>query len=56
MNFEIEEQGDAVILRPLLGIRESTLDELEGCLKYEGPTKSLADMEAGIARGAREHS
>ena len=31
-----------------------TLDMVAGCLKWDGPPKSLADMEAAIARGATE--
>ncbi len=34
------------------GIPETTLDDLVGCAGYKGPTRSLEEMEAAIARGA----
>jgi len=35
-------------------IPEATLEDLVGCTGYHGPRKSLAEMEAAIARGARQ--
>jgi hypothetical protein len=32
----------------------TTLEDLIGCAGYSGPSRSLEEMEAGIARGARE--
>jgi hypothetical protein len=32
----------------------TTLEDLIGCVGYVGPPRSLEEMEAGIARGARE--
>jgi hypothetical protein len=34
----------------------TTLEDIIGCVKYEGPTKTLDEMEAGIAEGARHVS
>ena len=50
----LEEQGDGVLLRPTRRFPETTLEDLVGCTGYEGPAKSLKEMEAGIAKGARE--
>lgn len=50
----IEDRGDHVVLRSADGIPETTLDELVGCTGYAGPRRSLEEMEAAIARGARE--
>jgi len=32
----------------------TTLDEVAGCLHYNGPPKTLMDMEDAIERGVRE--
>lgn len=52
--LEIEERDECVILRLANVIPETTLDELFGCTGYDGSRRSLADMEAAIAKGARE--
>ena len=51
--LEIEDQGDAVVLRPVLALRRTTLDDLLGCTGYKGSPKTLKDMEAAIMEGAR---
>lgn len=50
--FTVEEAGNVVVLRPLVLDRSATVDDLLGCVGYRGPVRSLADMDAGIARGA----
>jgi hypothetical protein len=35
-------------------LQETSLEDLVGCAGYEGPIRSLEDMEAAIARAARE--
>jgi RNA polymerase primary sigma factor len=49
-----EDRGDAVILREHRGVARSTLEDLVGCARYEGPRRSLEEMEEAIAKGARE--
>jgi AbrB family looped-hinge helix DNA binding protein len=51
----IEDRGNCVVVRSAEAIQESSLDQLIGCTGYAGPRRSLADLEAAIARGAREH-
>ena len=48
----IEDRDDHVVLRATEH-PESTLDEIAGATGYRGPRKSLEEMEAGIAEGAR---
>ena len=55
-SFEIESDGENIVLRQLPEVRATTLGELVGCTGYRGPRRSLADMERAIARGARERS
>jgi AbrB family looped-hinge helix DNA binding protein len=50
----VEDQGELVVLRRAEDLPPTTLEDLVGCAGYEGPARSLADMEAAIARGARE--
>jgi len=50
----LEDDGDGVLLRAARSLPETTLDDLVGCAGYRGPTKTLEEMEAAIARGARE--
>ncbi|MFL6260684.1 MAG: AbrB/MazE/SpoVT family DNA-binding domain-containing protein [Thermoanaerobaculia bacterium] len=50
----VEDHGDSVILRRAEDLPTTTLDDLVGCVGYKGPALSLEEMDAGIARGARE--
>lgn len=54
--FTIESTTDgALLLRPAKpGSNEVTLDEVAGCLRYAGPAKTLEEMDAAIAQGARD--
>lgn len=54
MELVLEDQGDGVLLRPTRQFPNTTLEDLVGCTGYKGPAKSLKEMEAGIAKGARE--
>jgi AbrB family looped-hinge helix DNA binding protein len=55
-SLEIEERGDRVVLRQVRRAQRTTIDELRGCLRYDGPAKTIEEMEEGIARRAREAS
>ncbi|HEY0553460.1 MAG TPA: AbrB/MazE/SpoVT family DNA-binding domain-containing protein [Thermoanaerobaculia bacterium] len=52
--LSVEDFGDSVVLRRVQDLPVTTLEDLVGCAKYKGPSLSLQDMEAGIARGARK--
>ena len=54
MELVLEDRGDGVLVRPARQLPETTLDDLVGCTGYKGPAKTLAEMEAGIALGARK--
>lgn len=49
----IDERGDQVILRLAAEPAESRLEDLIGCTGYRGRRRSLRQMDAGIAKGAR---
>ena len=52
LTFSIEESGDGILLRPERA--GNGLRDLVGIAEYTGPKRSLADMEAAIAKGAAE--
>lgn len=54
LRFTIEESAEGVFLRA--ESTGNTLRDLVGIAQYTGPTRSLADMEAAIAKGAAESS
>ena len=53
LTLEVEERGEGVVLRPARTPRRTTVDDLLGCLPHKGRPKTLREMEAGIAKGAR---
>lgn len=46
--------GDGILLKPRKPFPETTLNEVAGCLKYQGTPKSLADMDDAIRQGIEE--
>ena len=54
VEFTVEGIEGGIALRPVKKIKPTALDEVYGCLPYKGPRKSLADMEEGIHKGARQ--
>lgn len=51
--FTVEATRDAIVLRPKRLFPETTIDEVAGCLKYDGPPVSIEEMDEAIAREAR---
>jgi AbrB family looped-hinge helix DNA binding protein len=51
--LEVEVREGVVVLRPL---RPTTVDDLLGMLSWDGPPKTLEEMDEAVARGARERS
>ncbi len=54
LEFVVEDVGNGIILKPLKPYKETKIEDVLGCIGYEGPKKSLKDMEAAIAKGAKE--
>lgn len=46
--------GDGILLKPKKPFVETTLDDVAGCLKYQGVPKSLGDMNEAICQGVEE--
>lgn len=54
ISFSIIEEGDAIVLKPALARKTTTLEEVIGCVGYTGPVISLSDMDAGVLEEARK--
>ncbi|MBD2448827.1 AbrB/MazE/SpoVT family DNA-binding domain-containing protein [Nostoc sp. FACHB-152] len=46
--------GDGILLKPKKPFAEITLNDVAGCLKYQGLPKSLEDMNDAIRQGVEE--
>ena len=44
MTFEVEAEGNCIVLRPVPEVRRTTLKDLVGCVGYHGPRKTLQEM------------
>ena len=51
--LEVVSTLEGVLLKPLKRFEAAALDEVVGCLPYKGRRKSIAEMDAAIAREAR---
>ncbi len=40
--------GDGILLKPKKPFQQTTLDQVAGCLKYEGKAKTMAEMDDKI--------
>lgn len=49
--FAVERVSEGVLLRPLRAFPPTTLEQVRGSAGYTGPTRSLADLDAAIAKG-----
>jgi AbrB family looped-hinge helix DNA binding protein len=56
LEFTVEDREDGIVLRPCKRFGDTQLSDVVGCLGYDGPRKTLRDMEAGIAEGARKRT
>jgi AbrB family looped-hinge helix DNA binding protein len=51
--FVVEETGEGILLKPVRLFPPTSVCDVLGCAGYRGPPKTLADMEAAVAEGAR---
>ena len=54
LDLIVEGTSDGIMLKPIKKFKETKIQEVLGCVSYDGPRKSMRDMEAAIAKGARE--
>ena len=48
--FTVEESGDGILLRPASRFPPVDLDQVAGCLRFEGKVKTPAEMRDAIGR------
>jgi AbrB family looped-hinge helix DNA binding protein len=53
-DLTVERCADSVVLRRKQAIRPTTVAEVAGMLKYDGPPVSLEDMQRGIDEAMHE--
>jgi len=51
--FIVESIRDGIVLKPVKTFEPTMIDQVIGCVPYAGTKKTLEDMEAAIAKGAR---
>lgn len=51
--LEVVTTAEGVLLKPLNRFESASLDDVVGCLRYEGKAKSIEEMDAAVAREAR---
>lgn len=52
-DFTVEDTGDGVLLRPVKKGRPTRLEDVAGCLKYDGPARTVEEMNAAIEAEVR---
>ncbi len=52
--LEVIDMDGGLLLKPAQPFAPTTLDQVAACLRYSGPAKTLADMEAAIEQGVKE--
>lgn len=53
VELEVEDHGEAVVLRPANPFPPTTFEEVRGCLRYDGPPVTIQEMDAAVEREAR---
>ena len=46
--------GDGILLKPKKIFSETRLDEVAGCLNYQGKVKTIEEMDQAIAQGIQK--
>lgn len=52
LELEVEDHGDAVVLREVNRFPPTTVEEVYGCLKYDGPPATVEEMDEAVMREA----
>ena len=53
VEFRVEDTADGVLLRPLKPFEPTQIEDVIGCTGYTGPARTLEEMDAAIAAGAK---
>ena len=52
--LEVTDVAGGILLKPAQPFPATTLAEVAACLPYQGPSKTLAEMEEAIRQGVEE--
>lgn len=50
--LEVETCGNLVVLRPVRTVLRSKLEDVVGCIPYDGPPVSVEEMDAAVEQAA----
>lgn len=53
VELEVEDRGDAVVLRAIRPFPRTTIAQVRGCLKYRGPRITIEQMDEAVRAEAR---
>jgi len=56
VEFEVEDRTEGVFLRPRAGFAPTEIAEVVGCVGYDGPRRSLAEMRLAAPPGFAKHA
>ena len=54
--FTIIDDGDSLILKPVVSKTSVTIKDVIGCAGYVGAKKTLAELDAGVVEEARKQA
>lgn len=54
LEFNVIDTEEGILLTPRLPFKPTSIKDVLGCVNYKGRKKSLKEMEAGIAKGAKK--
>jgi len=54
MHFTVVDTAEGILLKPQKILTETRLDEVAGCLRYQGKAKTLKEMDDAIKKGIKE--
>lgn len=55
-SLSVRETPEGVLLSPVAGFAETRIDDVFGCLVFEGAPKSVEEMDAAILAAARREA
>ena len=54
--FTIEDSKDGILLRPVVRLASTRIEDVVGCLGYRGPAKTIKEMDAAVMAEAKRHA
>ena len=54
LEFVVIDTGDGILLKPAPTFDATTLEQVAGCLAYQGPPKSLDEMDSAVQQAVLE--